>query len=197
MKNLKTILQADAQSGCPRPGDEAGNAAACTAPRSSEQSEIPSTGITVRFVDRVDDALLKFAVIAARSSGNWVFCRHRERETWELPGGRREAGEPILMTAERELREETGALAFSLRPVCVYAVTGKNQVNPNGQETFGMLCFAEIEAFGGSLKHEIAQVVLLRQPPQNWTYPQIQPRLLREVCAREAAGQIQLETKDI
>ena len=40
----------------------------------------------VRFYDEVDDALLKFAVIAARSEGKWVFCRHKERTLWRSPG---------------------------------------------------------------------------------------------------------------
>ncbi len=49
----------------------------------------------VRFYDRVDDGLLRYAVIAARAGGRWVFCRHRERDTLELPGGHREPGEDI------------------------------------------------------------------------------------------------------
>ena len=44
----------------------------------------------VRFYDKAEDALLKFAVIAARSEGKWVFCRHKERTTLEIPGGHRE-----------------------------------------------------------------------------------------------------------
>ena len=80
-------------------------------------------GAVVRFYDHVEDALLKFAVIIARTGGNWVFCKHRERDTYELPGGHREAGESILEAARRELYEETGALRFSMEPVCVYSVT--------------------------------------------------------------------------
>ena len=66
----------------------------------------------VRFYDTADDALLKFAVIIARTGGKWVFCKHRERDTYEVPGGHREEGESIDDTAKRELREETGATAF-------------------------------------------------------------------------------------
>lgn len=73
----------------------------------------------VNFYEKVDDHLLRFAVIVARHRGKWVFCKHRERDTYELPGGHREPGERILEAARRELQEETGATAFSIRPVCV------------------------------------------------------------------------------
>ena len=39
----------------------------------------------VRFYDRVDDAKLKFAVIVTKTEGRWVFCKHKERNTWEIP----------------------------------------------------------------------------------------------------------------
>ena len=63
----------------------------------------------VNFYDSIDDSMLKFAVIIAKHNGKWVFCKHRERSTWEVPGGHREQGEDILETAKRELYEETGA----------------------------------------------------------------------------------------
>ena len=43
--------------------------------------------------------------------------------------------------AKRELQEETGALRFEIKPICVCSVTGKNRVNDTGEETFGLLCF--------------------------------------------------------
>ncbi len=70
----------------------------------------------VKFYDCIDDKLLKFAVIIAKANGKWVFCRHRERNTYEIPGGHRKRGEDILTTAKRELREETGAADFAIRP---------------------------------------------------------------------------------
>ena len=42
--------------------------------------------VEVRFYDRVDDHLLQFAVIVAQTRGKWVFCKHRERDTYEVPG---------------------------------------------------------------------------------------------------------------
>lgn len=64
----------------------------------------------VKFHETVDDKLLKFAVIISKHNGKWVFCKHKERNTYEIPGGHREPNEPILETAKRELSEETGAL---------------------------------------------------------------------------------------
>ena len=111
--------------------------------------------LEVKFYDTVDDSLLKFAVIISQSNGKWVFCKHKERDTYEAPGGHREVGEDILETAKRELQEETGAIQFNIKPICVYSVTGKNSVNETGEETFGLLCFAEIREFSGQLDSEM------------------------------------------
>ena len=79
----------------------------------------------VNFYDKIEDELLKFAVIISKHNGKWVFCKHKERNTYEIPGGHREPNEDILETARRELREETGALLFDIAPICVYSVVGK------------------------------------------------------------------------
>lgn len=140
--------------------------------------------INVNFYETVDDALLKFAVIIAKSGGKWVICKHRERDTYEVPGGHREEGEAILETAKRELQEETGALQFDLKPLCVYSVTGKTQVNESGEESFGLLCFAEITEFSSRMEHEMEKVILMDELPANWTYPLIQPKLIAEYLRR-------------
>lgn len=138
----------------------------------------------VKFYDAVDDALLRFAVIVSMADGQWVFCKHRDRNTYEIPGGHREAGEAILDTAKRELHEETGAIDFTIEPVCVYSVTGRNSVNDTGEETFGMLFFARIEAFEGELHSEIEKVYFFDDLPADWTYPLIQPKLIEEAKRR-------------
>ena len=146
--------------------------------------------MNVQFYETADDCLLKFAVIIAKSNQKWVFCKHKERTTYEAPGGRREAGETISETAKRELYEETGATDFSIEPICVYSVTGKNRVNQTGEETFGMLFFAEIRQFEPELHSEIERIELLDQLPQDWTYPQIQPALIQEYQRRYGHGKI-------
>ncbi|MCH5160998.1 MAG: NUDIX domain-containing protein, partial [Clostridiales bacterium] len=64
--------------------------------------------LQVNFYEQVKDELLKFAVIISKTDGKWVFCKHKARNTYEVPGGHREIGESILEAAERELKEETG-----------------------------------------------------------------------------------------
>ncbi|MCH5268298.1 MAG: NUDIX domain-containing protein [Lachnospiraceae bacterium] len=138
----------------------------------------------VKFYENISDRLLKFAVIISKSKGKWVFCKHKERDTYEIPGGHREENETILNTAKRELSEETGAIDFDIEKICVYSVTGKNRVNESGEEMFGMLYFAEIKEFAKELHSEIERVELFDELPTNWTYPQIQPLLIEEYQRR-------------
>lgn len=132
----------------------------------------------VRFYDQMEDSRLKFAVILARNGGKWVFCKHRDRETYEVPGGHREPGEAILDTARRELQEETGAVEFTLHPVCVYGV-----VRDGGEPSFGMLYTAEITSFE-PLHCEIERILLTDRLVEAWTYPDIQPHLIAEAQRR-------------
>lgn len=137
--------------------------------------------MSVNYYDTVEDSLLKFAVIVTKTNGKWVFCKHKDRDTLEVPGGHREPNEDILDTAKRELFEETGAIDFNLNPICVYSVTGEN--NFNGEETFGLLCYADIYSFG-NIDSEIEKIIITDDLPTNWTYPTIQPFLLAELEKR-------------
>lgn len=128
--------------------------------------------IKVNFYDSVDDAKLKYAVIISKTNGKWVFCKHKQRDTYEVPGGHREEGEDILTTAKRELNEETGAVDFDIKPICVYSV------DRGDTETFGMLYFADIRSFE-EIHSEIEKIIITDSLPENWTYPLIQPFLLK------------------
>lgn len=124
-------------------------------------------------LSEVQDSLLKYAVIVSRHQGKWVYGKHRERATWELPGGRRELGEAILDTARRELYEETGASAYALYAVCAYSVRRENR-------SYGLLCFADIDTLGSLPEMEIECIRLFDTQPGALTYPEIQPALLEK-----------------
>lgn len=138
--------------------------------------------MSVKFYDKVDDKLLKFAVIIAKTEGKYVFCKHKERDTWEVPGGHREPDEVIFDTAKRELYEETGAVEFDMKPICAYSVIAEN--NFDGAETFGMLYYADINSFENELHSEIEKIVITDKLPEAWTYPEIQPELMKEAMKR-------------
>ena len=134
--------------------------------------------VEVKFFDQALDSDLTFAVIAARYEDRWLLCRHRDRQTWEMPGGHREPGESIYQTAQRELLEETGVAECQLEAVSAYVV-----YTEDGQRTYGGLFFAEVEELGRRPEgSEIAENRLMEGLPEHhMTYPDIQPVLLQRV----------------
>lgn len=112
-----------------------------------------------------------FAIIAARYKEKWIFVRHKERKTWEIPGGHREVSEDINRTAARELYEETGAKVFKLYPISLYSVERE------GEESYGQLFCAEVEVLEKLPDSEIAEIQLFDSMPGELTYPAIQPVL--------------------
>ena len=56
--------------------------------------------------------------------------------------------------------------------------------NFSGQETFGMLYYAEVTSFEEELHSEIEHIILTEELMKNWTYPEIQPKLLWEARRR-------------
>ena len=126
--------------------------------------------------EEIPDERLAYAVIAARYQNKWIFCRHKKRTTWEIPGGHRESGEHILHAAERELYEETGALSFRLRQLCVYSAASEKGIG------YGMLYLADVYALGDlPAEFEIGEVEQFETIPKELTYPEIQGTLFRSV----------------
>jgi 8-oxo-dGTP diphosphatase len=137
--------------------------------------------LKVNFYEEVEDKLLKFAVIVSRYQDKWVFCKHKERTTYEVPGGHREEGEDIRDTAVRELFEESGALSYELHKVCVYSVDREEKPDNGDKESYGMLFYAEIKEFGALPDMEMESINFFEDVPKNLTYPLIQPELVERV----------------
>ena len=77
---------------------------------------------------------------------------------------------------------KTGALDFDIKPICVYSVIQSD--NFDGKETFGMLFYADVKTFEKELHNEIEKIIFTEDLVENWTYPNIQPKLIEEAKKR-------------
>jgi 8-oxo-dGTP diphosphatase len=120
---------------------------------------------------------LQFSVIVTKDQKGFVYVKHQNRNTWEIPGGHIEAGESALDAANRELIEETAAKDYTIQEVCLYSVTIEDRT------TYGGLFYAEISSYHSSLEFEISEVQSFEHIPTDLTYPKIQPLLLNKVVS--------------
>ncbi len=146
--------------------------------RDGQSKTIGDTKVKIDFLSdaNVLNEEITFVVIVSRHNNQWVVVRHRQRSTWEVPGGHREDQEDSQKAAERELYEETGAKEFKVFPVCVYSVKNDDKI------TYGKLFYADIKEFGDLPNFEIAEIKLVDDIlKEALTYPGIQPVLIQKV----------------
>ena len=129
----------------------------------------------IEFLENIDESSINYtyAIILAKYGGKWVFVKHKDRNTWELPAGHVESNETVEEAAERELREETGAKEYELAPLVSYRGLSM------GETVYGRLFSADIKKLGPLPDFEIAEVKLFDEIPENLTYPEIQTKFLR------------------
>lgn len=125
--------------------------------------------MNIHFVNDKPNLTLSYSVILPRVKNQWVLCRHKQRHTWEFPGGHIEPGETPQQAAQRELAEETGLLQQVVF-LCYYIV-----VSDDNDITAGCLYFAEVESLEKvPAEFEMAETKLFTCLPENLTYPTIQ-----------------------
>lgn len=124
---------------------------------------------------------LKYVIIGARYMfREWIFVRHRERSTWELPAGHIEPDENAIEAAKRELYEETGSLCYAVIPLFDYSV------RKGWSKKFGRVFLADLERWDPLPEYEIAEKIHQLHLPDELTYPQIQPLLFDEIKKRSS-----------
>ena len=119
----------------------------------------------------IDEHLLTYVVMGARYRDQWIFVRHRDRQTWEMPAGHIEPGETPNRAAVRELSEEAGVVNSSLTHLCDYSVTA------GGNTGYGRLYLAEVDELDPQLEHEIEELKFTSELPLELTYPEVQTTL--------------------
>ncbi len=116
----------------------------------------------------INDSELSYVVMGARYRGEWIFVRHRQRQSWELPAGHIETGEGPDRAAVRELYEEAGVVNSSLTVISDYLV------RDGSKQAYGRLYLAEVKELEALPDHEIEEIQLSPELPSHLTYPEVQ-----------------------
>lgn len=115
----------------------------------------------------------QFVVVLSHMNGKILLSRQKTRSTWETQGGHIEPGETPEAAAHRELFEESGAVEFSLAPLCDY------RAGTAGNCAAGVVFTAEIHRLGDMPESEMAETRLFDALPEDLSYPAITPQLFR------------------
>jgi len=130
-------------------------------------------------VGQVNEEDVKFVVICIKFKSQWLLVRHKERTTWEMPGGHIEGEESTQTAALRELYEETGIIKEEIEIICDY------EVYDDDRFSYGRLFYSCAEEFGELPGFEIEEVRLFNDFPENSTYPLIYEILITQIRAYE------------
>ena len=115
---------------------------------------------------------LTYVIIGARYLNKWLFIKHKQRKSHELPAGHIDEGEDADTAARRELEEETGAIKYKIVCISTYTVSEKNKLRA------GRLYFAEIDNMGEEWdEKEIDEVVLSDSLPAELGFHHVQEAL--------------------
>ncbi len=119
-----------------------------------------------KFDTILENATPEVVLIFAKYKGKWLFCKHKERTTYEICGGHVERGETPMQAAKRELYEESGAIA---KTMCFKGYVTKTD---DYSKQIMAIFSAEIKSFDSLPNYEMKEKQLFETFPQNTTYPE-------------------------
>lgn len=107
--------------------------------------------------------ILVGSTIVVKNDINEILFQHRsDTKEWGLPGGAMEIGESLEQTAERELYEETGLKAETLKFVDILSGKDLYFKYPNGDEVYNVITVYLAEGISGKLQMNDGKSIELR-----------------------------------
>jgi len=117
----------------------------------------------------------QIALIIPRYQGKWLYINYEGRKTFTFPTGYRKENESLADAADRVLREESGALDFSVWPVSAFGALQKDGT------VHGELFFADIRQMGRVLSEKVTERCLFDEPEEDYRAKNVQRQLLDKV----------------
>ncbi len=109
---------------------------------------------------------IEFVVLFTRYQGQWVYCWHKYRKSYEHPGGHVEPNETPMHAAKRELYEETGITDCDVIPLWDYEFIWEDNKGRNN----GRVYLAVAHSLGKLPESEMDRIELFDTVPENYTY---------------------------
>jgi 8-oxo-dGTP pyrophosphatase MutT (NUDIX family) len=101
-------------------------------------------------------------VLLTDDKNRLLLQRRTDNGLWGLPGGSLEPGERLQEVAKRELFEETGLIAHSLKLFDVFSGNEFYYKYPHGDEVFNVVTAYMCSDYIGTLANDVDEVLELR-----------------------------------